>query len=252
MIRVGIIGCGVIGDALRRWLLENNKEVEVHVNDPAKGYDYDLYSDPMDAYFVQIHLPTNDDGTQSTEALETIVRKINKDVPAWIRTTILPTTLDALRKLNSSVNYMPEFLTERTSEQDFRHQDMVFTGTPEQTELLSRIFVGRNHIVLTNTEAIIAKYAHNVFGALKVTYFNAIHELCEKLGADYASVLNGILLSGYINGVHTQVPGPDGRFGYGGKCFPKDVKALGTFLEGTGLSKILKEVMELNEHYRNP
>ena len=251
MTKIGIIGCGVIGDALRKWLLENNREVQVYVNDPAKGYDYDLYSNAMDAYFIQIHLPTDEDGLQSTDELESIVGRIHRNIPIWIRTTILPTTLDKLRKTNDCVNYMPEFLTERSSERDFRTQDMVFTGKPEHVALLRRIFVGRNHIVLTNTEAILAKYAHNAFGALKVTYFNAIHELCEKLGVDYNRVLAGILLSGYINDTHTMVPGPDGKFGYGGKCFPKDVKAFESFSKDSGLSGLLHETETLNERYRN-
>ncbi len=251
MIRVGVVGCGVIGDALRRWLIENNSRVQVYVNDPTKGYNYDLYSDPMDAYFIQIHLPTDEDGSQSTSDLESIVGRIHRNIPIWIRTTILPSTLETLRNLNPDVNYMPEFLTERTSEQDFRSQKMVFTGNPHDIALLSKIFPNKDHIVMSSVEACLAKYAHNVFGAVKVTYFNAISELCKNLGADYQTVLNGILLSGYINKTHTMVPGPDGKPGYGGKCFPKDIMAFQKFSDGTGFSALLKDVMKLNEQYRH-
>lgn len=251
MIKVGIIGCGVIGDALRQWLQENNSEVKVFVNDPYKGYTYDLYSDAMDAYFIQIHLPTNEDGTQSTDIFESIIKKIQKSIPIWIRTTILPSTLETLRKINPDVNYMPEFLTERTSKEDFNTQKMVFTGKPSDISLLEKIFPNKEHIVMNSMEAVIAKYSHNVFGALKVTYFNTINEMCNKLGIDYKTVLKGILLSGYINDTHTMVPGPDGKYGYGGKCFPKDVKAFQKFTEGTDFSKLLNNVITLNEHYRN-
>lgn len=205
----------------------------------------------MDAYFIQIHLPTNDDGSQNADVLESIVNRIHKNIPIWIRTTILPTTLDILRKINSNVNYMPEFLTERTSEQDFRDQKMVFTGGPSDISLLSKIFPNKEHVVMSSVEACLAKYAHNVFGAVKVTYFNAISEICRNLGADYQTVLSGILLSGYINETHTMVPGPDGKLGYGGKCFPKDIKALQKFSDGTGFSALLNDVISLNERYRN-
>ena len=60
----------------------------------------------------------------------------------------------------------------------------------------------------------------------------------------------GILLSGYINDTHTYVLGPDGKFGYGGKCFPKDVNAFAKMTEGTPLGTLLEHLHELNVHFR--
>ena len=74
--------------------------------------------------------------------------------------------------------------------------------------------------------------------------------LCQKLGCDYQKVQKGVLLSGYINDMHTYVPGPDGKLGYGGKCFPKDVKALVAALKDTALSQLLQVVDSLNEQFR--
>lgn len=125
---------------------------------------------------------------------------------------------------------MPEFLTERTHIEDFKKQTMVFTGA---LELLTKIFVSKKFTVMTPLEAELTKYMHNVFGAYKVTYFNACREYCEKMGADWRTVHTGCLLSGYINDTHTYVPGPDGKFGYGGKCFPKDVNAFTKMTQGT-------------------
>ena len=105
-------------------------------------------------------------------------------------------------------------------------------------------------LIFVNTEAEITKYAHNVFGALKVTYFNGIYKLCEHLDCDYNKVREGVLLSGYINSNHTQVPGPDGKFGYGGKCFPKDVNAFALYSSFVGLGMLLNPVQELNKLYR--
>lgn len=67
---------------------------------------------------------------------------------------------------------------------------------------------------MTPLEAELTKYMHNVFGAYKVTYFNACREYCEQMGADWRKVHTDVLLSGYINDTHTYVPGPDGKFGY--------------------------------------
>jgi len=197
---------------------------------------------------VQIHVPTLENGEQDIGTLEDIVKMIPKGKDIWIRTTTLPKNLRKLKEINEKVHHMPEFLTERTYIEDFRRQKMVFTGN---IGLLERIFPGKEHICMTSMEASLAKYAHNVFGALKVTYFNAINDICEHENLNFGKVRDGILLSGYINETHTQVPGPDGRFGYGGKCFPKDVNALSDEYQDTPLGKLIEPLKELNEKFRS-
>lgn len=245
-IKVGIVGCGFIGGALKRWLEEHNSEgCEVLVSDPPKGMNDDLSA--IDVAFVQIHLPTEDDGSQDLTLLRRIIANL-PDVPIFVRTTILPGTSARLaQETGRRVNFMPEFLTERTAYADFCSQPMVFTAEPA---LLERLFPGKKHLEMTSAEAEIAKYAHNVFGALKVTYFNAVYDWCRRSGADYSRVHEGVLLSGYINGTHTQVPGPDGRFGYGGKCFPKDVNALARLTRELPLGRLLAPLHELNVLFR--
>ena len=124
---------------------------------------------------------------------------------------------------------------------------MVFTA---ETNLLVEIFPNKPYVTMSSLEAEITKYAHNVFGALKVTYFNAIYDYCKKLGADYEKVHAGCLLSGYINDMHTQVPGPDGKTGYGGKCFPKDVNAFTQATKDYPLGKLLAPIAALNNIFR--
>ena len=245
MKNVGIVGCGVIGQALKKWL-EENTDHKIFVRDPYKGYNDDMSA--CDVFFVQIHIPTEEDGHQDLSVLEEIISTL-PDKPIFVRTTILPGTSDALsKKFNRHVYFMPEFLTERTSVDDFKTQPMVFSGEPA---LLSEIFPNKPYVEMSSLEAEITKYAHNVFGALKVTYFNAVADYCEKLGADYAKVHSGVLLSGYINDTHTKVPGPDGKFGYGGKCFPKDVNAWTEATKDYPLHDLLKPLAVLNAIFRN-
>ena len=245
MINVGIVGCGFVGGALKAWLEENNKECRVFVSDPPKGMNDDLSG--VDVAFVQIHVPTEDDGSQDLTLMKELIRNL-PDVPVFVRTTILPGTSELLsRETGHCVRYMPEFLSERTYLEDFRRQPMVFTG---ELDLLSRIFKGKTFTVMTPLEAEITKYCHNVFGAYKVTYFNAVYDYCRRMGADWARVHAGMLLSGYINETHTVVPGPDGRFGYGGKCFPKDVNAFAKMTKGTSLGTLLAPLHDLNVHFR--
>ena len=244
-INVGIIGCGFVGGALKAWLEENNPQTRVFVSDPPKGYNDDLSK--IDIAFVQIHVPTEDDGTQDLTLMKELISSL-PDVPVFVRTTILPGTSDMLSKeTGRQVCYMPEFLTERTHIEDFKKQTMVFTGA---LELLVKVFPGKKFTVMSPLEAELTKYIHNVFGAYKVTYFNAAKEYVEKMGGNWAKVHTGTLLSGYINDTHTYVPGPDGKLGYGGKCFPKDVNAFAQMTRGTAMGTLLAPLHELNVHFR--
>ena len=167
-INVGIIGCGFVGGALKAWLEANNKECKLFISDPPKGYNDDLSG--IDVAFLQIHVPTEDDGTQDLTLMKELIRKL-PDVPVFVRTTILPGTSEMLSKeTGHQVCYMPEFLTERTHIEDFKKQTMVFTGA---VDLLIKVFPGKKFTVMSPLEAELTKYIHNVFGAYKVTYFNA-------------------------------------------------------------------------------
>ncbi len=245
-INVGIVGCGVIGGVMKKWLEENNSNCSFLISDPPKGYNDDLSN--ADIIFISLHIPTELDGTQDLTLLKSIIKNL-PDKPIFIRTTMLPGTCDKLSKeFNKKVYFMPEFLTERTAYEDFCNQPMIFTG---ETELLKQIFNGKHYIEMNNLEAEITKYSHNVFGAVKVTYFNGIYELCQKYNCNYENVKQGTLISGYINEPHTAVPGPDGKFGYGGKCFPKDVNAFTEFVKDSKLYDMLSVVKTSNDEYRN-
>lgn len=243
---VGIVGLGFVGGALKTWLEEHNPHIKVIISDPFKGYNDDMSQ--ADIIFISIHIPTEKDGSQNLDVLSEIVSTLpNK--PIFIRTTLLPGTCDMLsEKYNKKISFMPEFLTERTAYSDFSTQPMIFTAN---VEMLREIFIGKKYIEMSSLEAEITKYAHNVFGALKVTYFNGIYEMCQKCNADYKKIQEGVLLSGYINAPHTQVPGPDGKFGYGGKCFPKDVTAFAKYTQNLELQTLLQRVESLNTIYRS-
>ena len=244
-INVGIVGCGVIGSALKNWVEQYNAKVDCYISDPLKGYNDKL--DSIDIAFISIHIDSECNGSQDLTALEGIIEKL-PNVPIFIRTTIVPGTADSLsKKFNKHVYFMPEFLTQRSAYEDFCSQPMVFTG---EVDLLKKIFINKDFITMSNTEAELAKYAHNVFGALKVTYFNGIFDLCNKLNCSYEKVKQGSLLSGYINNMHTLVPGPDGNKGYGGKCFPKDVSAFINFIKDAPLFLLLKDMEKCNSAFQ--
>lgn len=243
-IKVGIIGYGCIGSTFSRWLKEHTS-CQQAISDPPKNINEDLTG--CNIFFIGIHIPTEMDGTQDLTLLKSIIKGLPKG-PVFIRTTLLPGTADKLtEELHRPIYFMPEFLTERTAYADFCVQDVIITG---ERELLDTIFQTKKKLYMSNIEAELTKYAHNVFGAVAVTYFNGIYELCQKVGATYENVRNGLLLSGYISPTHTHVPGPDGKLGYGGKCFPKDVNAFAEYSKNNTLGSLLKSVICANDIFR--
>ena len=95
MINVGIIGCGFVGGALKDWLEHNNPECKLFISDPPKGYHDDLSN--IDIAFLQIHVPTEEDGTQDLRLMKELITAL-PDVPVFVRTTILPGTSEMLSR----------------------------------------------------------------------------------------------------------------------------------------------------------
>ena len=143
----------------------------------------------------------------------------------------------------------PEFLREGAAIEDFMKPDRVVIGVESERarEVMAAIYRPLNLIqtpmVLTNIEtAEVTKYAGNAFLATKITFFNEIADLCEKVGADVHDVARGIGLDGRI-GRKFLHPGP----GFGGSCFPKDTLALAyTAREVDAAQTIVEQVIEVN------
>lgn len=246
---VGIVGLGFVGGTLARWF-EDHTSHDIRKVDPAKGFNDSLKG--CDAVFVCI--PVRAKGTgQDLAELKAVVENAKLSTPnVYIRSTVLPGTNDQLGTIS-----MPEFFTARTAYEDMCRLP-ILCGKPERptknhSNHLDELFPGKEIIFLKNTEAELAKIAHNCYGALKVTYFNLIYQLAHKFGADFDQVRKGAFITGFIEPMHTQVPGPDGKFGYGGSCFPENMKALEGWLWENGSHNewmLIAKTIGLNEQYR--
>lgn len=220
-MKIGIIGCGMVGGTLAQWL-EIHTEHEIAKWDPMKGLRDDLSG--SDAIFICIPVRPGANGQEQVplEEAVTIAKKFSNTV--FIKSTVLPGTNDRLGTIAC-----PEFLTARIA---FEEMDRlpILVGDCDY-DFINEIFERKKMIaIVRNTEAELAKFAHNCFGAMKVTYFNMIYKLCEDLELDYQNVREAVLMSGFINRPHTDVPGPDGKFGYSGSCFPENMKAMRNWL----------------------
>jgi len=239
-VSLGIIGFGFVGKATA----ELRSVCPVHIFDPA----YPEFSSTenlkkvytSDIVICCVPTPENDgdiDLSILDKSLD-IWSSFNEDNIFVIKSTIPAGTVDRLcqKYVTSRIIHNPEFLTERTHIEDFlTPTDVVIGGDQASCNKLAGVyaeFYADKNIsinVCTAKEAELTKVVRNSFYATKVTFMNEIYLLAETLGIEYESFEK--LLTNYGGHPwwgerHTQVPGPDGGFGFGGKCFPKDCVGL--------------------------
>ena len=133
----------------------------------------------------------------------------------------------------------PEFLTARTAFEDFHNQTHIVLGKGLKcTENdLNNVKLFYNDLypdaeisLCSSLESESMKSFVNCFYSVKVQFFTELYLLCQSNGCDYNVVKDMMLKNGWINPMHTTVPGPDGQVSYGGLCFPKDTNALNKYM----------------------
>jgi len=220
-----------------------------------------------DIIFISVPTPMGKDGRNHLGIVKSVVEnlKLNVDTRKThivIRSTVLPGTSSEL-----DCYFMPEFLTEKNWDYDFRNCKQWIFGLKNGdnydfmekiTRLINNAYdagnIKHNSIqFVKNGEAEIIKYFRNTFLALKVSFCNEIYDYCVQKNIDYNIVQQIAPLDSRIGISHTQVPGHDGRRGFGGTCFPKDTMALLRDFEDSGVeSYVLRGAVERNEKLDRP
>lgn len=248
---LGFIGAGVVGGATIE--LAKSFGHDVLIYDPPRGN-----RDPLllaEAVFISVPVATKPSGEQDLSILKAAVELCPENIPIFIRSSVLPGTCDKLANLYGNVKFSvhacPEFLTERTALEDTKKLGLLCTD--RGSWYLTKIFPGKELIIVGgNKEAEMVKYVHNSFAAMKVGFFNAIFQACAAEGIRYQRVVDAACaVTGFIEKTHTQVPGPDGKFGFGGKCLPKDLLAfVKYYVRRTGQDTFLRYVIDENFYNR--
>ena len=208
---------------------------------------------------VAVGTPSAPDGTADTTYVEAACQESAKyiadDVVIGIKSTVPPGIFSILTKKIKSItdkNFylasLPEFLREGTAVEDTLHPDRVVIGCREAAaiERLKHLHEPfQAPIVIANPEsAQMGKYAANAYLAQRITFINQIADLCEENGADVQEVIKIIGHDKRI-GDHYWYPG----FGYGGSCFPKDVRELAAYSRSVGQGdNLFNKINELNEN----
>ena len=233
--KVGVIGNGFVGEAIS-FAFSSVADMYIYDTDPSRSLNDVESVHNCDFVFVCVPTPMFEDGSQDLSYVESSFEKAT-DRPIYIlKSTVLPGTTESLLKKypNFKIIFSPEFLTERTAKLDMLTQSRIILGgelslTDKAKDLFNERFKIKNIIQTDSKTAELTKYMNNTFFATKVSIMNEFKLLCDKIGANWDDALKGFVSDGRIGDSHLNVPGHDGKYGYGGTCFPKDVNALLSF-----------------------
>ena len=276
MQRIGIVGQGFVGSALREGL-RHAFEIATFDRDPKLGQrvfgvDFERREPASESplrwlvescdgpIFVCVPTPMRPDGSCDTRIVEGVVADLSAATPAGrtaivcVKSTVPPGTCQKLdaRFANLHVCFNPEFLTERNAIDDFKNQDRIVLGGPEAgVDALEELYaVAYPHVPIIRTQSSAAemvKYVTNCFLATKVAFANEMKLVADQIGVDYDEVIGYATLDRRLGKSHWSVPGPDGLPGFGGSCFPKDLNAFTRLAESLSVTpNVMKAAWQTN------
>jgi len=235
--KVGIIGYGVVGQAVANGFKEVAEVKYYSKHDTT----YSLGEVVRDSTYIFLGVPTpvKEDKTIDLSIMDEVMGKIASctdggDKYIVIKSTVIPGTAQRYKTMYPHLHIVnnPEFLTDRTAALDFMYPSrIVLGGDHEDCKAVEKLYnsvesmASVPHFLVSHLEAEVCKYAANCFYATKLSFLNEIYQVCTKLGIDYNTVKETVIASGWVNAMHTDIPGPDGKVGWGGSCFPKDTQA---------------------------
>ena len=244
MINIGIIGFGFVGSSVAYGFSPqtgfDQAKLRIFDKNPAKStHSLNEVLQESDFIFLSVPTPSNVDGSINLSILEGALEQINaqgtkEGCVVLVRSTVIPGTTRSFQEKYSNITlvFNPEFLTERSAKFDFINQArFILGGEPEDTKKVAGLFSTRfgssTPTIQTNFEtAEFIKYMNNCYFATKVSFMNEMKLIADQSGVDWATAVDGFVRDGRVGHSHLAVPGPDGKWGFGGSCFPKDIQAL--------------------------
>ncbi len=247
MSTIGICGQGFVGGALREGM---KHAFDIIAYDKYKS-DLSTVSSIFDmckkAAIVFVCVPTPmklSTGECDTSIVEDVVNEVaagfgatkrsNGKPSIVLKSTVPPGTSERLQTEHKHVHiiFQPEFLTEANAVNDFKNQNRIVVGGDSSyarartKSIFSKAFPNVPILETSLTVAELVKYTTNAFLSMKVSFANEMYQICGKLDVQWDRVIEIASHDNRLGYSHWKVPGPDGAFGFGGHCFPKDLRAL--------------------------
>ena len=249
-MKILIAGYGFVGQAHEAVLKD---KYSVHIYDPALGYT-EMLANP-DGVIICVSTPSHESGSCNINNVAEVIGDIDSNVPILIKSTI---SLEGWRYLKQlypkhHLAFSPEFLRAANAVEDFKNTREIYLGG-EGIVFWHTLFRfcfddGEFATIKRNPEELIlGKYFRNSFLATKVAFFNQVYDLCEATGLNYEQVAEVVGSDERIGCSHMAITS---ERGYGGHCFPKDVRAiLKTAKDNKSDLTILQEAQSYNARIR--
>ncbi len=260
---IGIVGQGFVGTAMRVGMQKfmNVNTYDKYLSEKSNCKDLIELCARSGVIFVCLPTPMLANGECDLSIVKETILKIDEydlDNIVVIKSTVPPGTTESLnnRCNNIQVVFNPEFLTEANFIEDFKNQNRIIIGGPRPASTivknLYRKAFQESIIVKTGSKtAESVKYFTNCFLATKVSFSNEFRQICDQIDVDYDKVVEYALYDSRIGRTHFSAPGPDGKKGFGGSCFPKDLNALVHFAKQLNVEPtVLGAVWEKNLEVR--
>jgi UDPglucose 6-dehydrogenase len=265
-MNIGVIGQGFVGGAVYQGMKNYLDVFTFDINGNCTESSLFNLIEKVDMTFLCLPTPMRKSGEcdlsivrNCLSQVDMIVKSLNKEeFIVIIKSTIPPGTTDKLNKENENLNivFNPEFLTEANAVEDYKNQNRIIVGgerpySSQVKKVFEKVFPKVPIIKTSSTIAEMIKYVTNTFLATKVSFANEMFQICEGLDIDYDKVIEYSRYDERLGNSHWSVPGPDGDFGYGGHCFPKDVAALKYVADEMNVSStMLSATMDKNKEVR--
>lgn len=248
MKQIGVIGGGVVGQALKAYYQG------IKIYDKHQPQDMLEAVLDCDEIFIAVPTPFNHgfDLTEMNDAFSNLAEV--KDKTVIIKSTVIPGTTDAyqLQYPQHKILFNPEFLTQDTAVDDFIHPDRQIIGyTDKSKEIAAAVLTSLPSApyqkIMPASAAELVKYMFNTFYATKVVFANQFYDLCQGLDIDYELVKEAFLTEKKNLNNHFDI-WHKGYRGYSGKCLPKDLNALIELADKNKFDlELLKTVRDINE-----
>jgi len=250
--KIGIVGNGFVGSAICKGL-NHYHDVKIYdINETKSAHPFEE-TIRQDIVFVCLPTPMFNDTLSSDTSYvvdffnTVITHDYNSQTIFVIKSTVPIGTTDHICKKYKPLRivHSPEFLTARSAAIDFITPSRNIVGGEEVNgtlivkNLYEERFPGVTCHVMKSKESEFVKYFANSFFATKVSFFNEMFLLSNKLNLSWDKIVGGVMSDGRIGISHYQVPGHDGDFGFGGTCFPKDINAFIDTFENEGIDPVL-------------
>jgi UDPglucose 6-dehydrogenase len=249
---VGIMGTGFVGGALKRYF--ESSGITPFTYDKGKNEGSLEEVNKADVIFVCVPTPYYLDGSGfDLSYVRSALDAIQGEKIVVLKSTVIPGTTAMLQAEypRHKLMYNPEFLTEVTADQDMNFPDRQIIGSTPQSytvaaDILAMLPLAPFERVVPSTVAEMVKYAGNTWFALKVAFSNQMYDLAQKMEVDYDNVKECMAADKRIGRTHLDIF-HKGYRGYGGKCLPKDTRALIQLAAARGVDlSLLKSAEDYN------